>query len=114
MTHPTAASLPELAAKLETHVNELRRTGDHGTILATTKAAGDEIECRAKCSRADNESALQLTQALRRGLPLRAHASRNRVTNVISAGADHWSLQDPGASGGLRSVYFAISQRRAG
>src|SRR5579862_4984552 len=47
MSDPTSASLPELAAKYATQVNELRRAGDLAALLASAKAAADEIERRA-------------------------------------------------------------------
>jgi hypothetical protein len=46
MTDPTFGSLPELAAKYATQVNELRRAGDLAALLASAKAAADEIEHR--------------------------------------------------------------------
>ena len=46
MTDSTATSLPDLVAKLEAQINELRRAGDHAALLASAKAAADEIERR--------------------------------------------------------------------
>lgn len=43
MTDTTAASLPELAAKLEAHVDELRR---HVSLIAAANAAADETIVR--------------------------------------------------------------------
>jgi hypothetical protein len=43
VTDTTAASLPDVAEKLEKHINELRRAGDHPTLIASANAAADEI-----------------------------------------------------------------------
>ena len=46
MTDTAPEFLPDLVARLQARVNELRRAGDHAVLLAAANSAADEIERR--------------------------------------------------------------------
>src|SRR5262245_39170397 len=65
MADSTSTPLPDLAAKLEAHVNELRRAGDHAALLAAASAAAEEIERRAGANGDNGAEREALTRAQR-------------------------------------------------
>ena len=99
MTDSNDTSLSELAAKLEAHVKELRRQGNHSDLLAAAMKAADEVEARAPGSSANEREALTRVRRF-----------------TYNAAADLWpGWGEPGTPSDAQSLQgaLALAQRSA-